>query len=59
VGLKQSRRSWKARQAHYSLLRLIRDNSFAERAAQVGELIRSENGTAAAVDAVEKLLAKR
>lgn len=59
VGLKQSRRSWKARQAHYALLRLIRDNSFAERAAHVGELIRKEDGAAAAVDAVEKLLLKR
>jgi UDP:flavonoid glycosyltransferase YjiC (YdhE family) len=58
VGLKQSRRSWKARQAHYSLLRLIRDNSFAERAAQVGKLIRSEKGTAATVDAVEEMFAK-
>lgn len=58
VGLKQSRRSWKARQAHYSLLRLIRDNTFTKQATQVGELIRSEDGSANAVDAIERMLVK-
>jgi len=58
VGLKQSRRSWKARQAHYSLLRLIRDNSFTKRATEVGALVRKEDGAANAVDAIEKLLRK-
>ncbi|SDF57785.1 glycosyltransferase [Terriglobus roseus] len=59
VGLKHDRRMWKDRQAHYSLIRLIRDNSFAERAAQIGELIRKEDGTTTAVNAVEHLLAAR
>jgi rhamnosyltransferase subunit B len=57
--LKHARRMWKDRQAHYSLLRLIRDNSFAERAAQIGEAIRKEDGTTTAADAVEALLTKR
>ena len=55
VGLKQSRRSWKARQSHYALLRLLRDGSFAERADEVGRRVRSEGGTNAAMDAIERL----
>lgn len=57
VGLKHDRRMWRDRQAHYSLLRLIRDNTFTERAAQVGETIRKEDGTANAVNAIERFLA--
>lgn len=56
VGLKQSRRSWKARQAHYSMLRLLRDPSFAQRADEIGRRIRAEDGTASAMAAIERLL---
>lgn len=57
VGLKQSRRSWKARQAHYSMLRLLRDPSFALRADEVGKQIRGEDGTRKALDSIEEFLA--
>ncbi|MEZ2348343.1 glycosyltransferase [Terriglobus sp. RCC_193] len=59
VGLKHERRMWRDRQAHYSLLRLLRDNSFAERAALIGEILRKEDGTANAVHAIEQLMATR
>ena len=56
VGVKQSRRFWQARQAHYSILRLLRDPSFAERAREVGKRVRNEVGTTTAMDAIERLL---
>ena len=56
VGIQQSRRSWKPRQAHYSLLRLMRDNSFTERARQISKQIRTEDGTTAAANTIEALL---
>ena len=57
VGVKQSRRFWQARQAHYSILRMLRDPSFAEHADEVGKLVRNEDGTHAAMEVIERLLA--
>src|SRR6185369_4873308 len=38
---------------------LLNDRRYAERAAEVGETVRQENGTAVAVDAIERMLAER
>jgi UDP:flavonoid glycosyltransferase YjiC (YdhE family) len=35
---------------------LLNDRRYAERAAEVGEIVRQENGTTVAVDAIERVL---
>jgi len=38
---------------------LLTDRRYAERAAEVGEIVRQENGTTVAVDAIERVLTEK
>jgi UDP:flavonoid glycosyltransferase YjiC (YdhE family) len=56
VALALPRRKYNKRHAYYAIHRLLRDVALRERANALGEAIRTENGTTAAVDAMEGLL---
>jgi UDP:flavonoid glycosyltransferase YjiC (YdhE family) len=53
-----SRKEYRAERVARELGRLLTDESYAIRAAEVGERVRAENGAAAAADALEELLSK-
>jgi rhamnosyltransferase subunit B len=58
VSINLPRRKYNRRHSYYALHRLLRDDALRDRATALGEQIRLENGTTAAVSAIEALLAK-
>ena len=53
------RPAYDAKSATNELRALLNDPAYAERAVEVGEIVRHENGAAVAVDALERVLAER
>jgi UDP:flavonoid glycosyltransferase YjiC (YdhE family) len=56
VGLHLPRRAYSVRSATAALARLLSEEQFSDRAAQVGAEIQGENGLAEACDAIEAVL---
>jgi hypothetical protein len=50
------RPKYNARSAERELGELLRDEGYATRAAEVGEIVRGENGAETACDLIEKML---